>query len=879
MTRSSTAAIPPSISVSPKKNLHWLTVAPQQDAGIPDAFRRGVGDGLLALDCVQLAHFDQAPVVYWRDFARLYLTRVRTQASLEAVTLTDDDCATLLSDLPAMFGAEYVDVDCLKTLWQAMAAALQAQITASNLTLEQYFEQQHAQIQILGKVCFHLAENKRNPDYPFAFLATYAHRLSETGTVKHLPLGRALHDYQDQTTVLLDLLEPIERAANDSPTLRRMVDDQSIFQPQTWNTRQAYGFLKDVAHFEAQGIAVKTPDWWSKRSRPQMQVLIGETRPSSVGFGALLDVDAGLWLDDEAINAHDIQDLLTQSDNLVFFKGKWVEVNHDKLKTMLGHWQQLQAHVRDGVSFGDAMRLMSGMNVGDPDSVTVDSVTRTISGKWLQQTLRDLRTPQADTQMNTALSTHLQATLRPYQQKGVAWLYMLHRLQLGAILADDMGLGKTLQVIALLVLLQQQAPAHSSALLVVPASLLGNWQAELTRFAPQLGYYLAHPSGNGLDAPTTPQNIVITTYGMVPRLTWLTERTWDLIIIDEAQAIKNPTTKQTLAVKKLRGTHRLALTGTPVENKLSDLWSLFDFVSPGLLGSAKQFESFMKHTDAQGHAPYAALRHLTQPYILRRLKTDKSIISDLPDKTELKAYCSLTKAQAALYTQAVRKMAEEIENTDSIQRKGLILSYLMRFKQICNHPAQWLKDKDFAASKSGKFARLHELAEVIAAKQEKMLVFTQFQEMTEPLAAFLATIFNREGLVLHGATPVGKRQGMVKEFQADDGPPFFVLSLKAGGTGLNLTAASHVVHFDRWWNPAMENQATDRAFRIGQKRNVLVHKFICKGTLEEKIDAMLEDKRALSEAVIDDSGGVNLTELSNKELLAMVALDINAATV
>ncbi|MFH1158291.1 MAG: DEAD/DEAH box helicase, partial [Pseudomonadota bacterium] len=312
-------------------------------------------------------------------------------------------------------------------------------------------------------------------------------------------------------------------------------------------------------------------------------------------------------------------------------------------------------------------------------------------------------------------------------------------------------------------------------------------------------------------------------------------------------------------------------------NRLSDLWSLFDFASPGLLGSAKEFDRFMKRKDERGNPPHAVLRALTRPYILRRLKTDKSIISDLPDKTEMKTYCQLTKAQTALYEQAVEKLALDLKSSDGIQRRGIILSYLMRFKQICNHPSQWVKDSGFAPQDSGKFLRLRDICEVIAEKQEKALVFTQFREMTEPLAAFLRGIFGREGLILHGETPVGKRPGMVAEFQRDEGPPFFVLSLKAGGIGLNLTAASHVIHFDRWWNPAVENQATDRAFRIGQKRNVLVHKFICRGTLEERIDEMIESKRALSGMVMEDAGGALLTEMSDKELLKLVALDIRSA--
>jgi non-specific serine/threonine protein kinase len=392
---------------------------------------------------------------------------------------------------------------------------------------------------------------------------------------------------------------------------------------------------------------------------------------------------------------------------------------------------------------------------------------------------------------------------------------------------------------------------------------------------------VAHPSSmspSELRAVTpelvASQDLVITSYGALLRHPWLSSTTWRIAVLDEAQAIKNPGAKQTRAVKKLNAGTRIALTGTPVENGLGDLWSIFDFTNPGLLGSAKAFASYVKRLSQQGD--FGALRTLVKPYILRRLKTDKTVIADLPDKTEVKAYCSLSPTQAALYQKAVADLATALDDAEGLSRKGTVLAFLMRFKQICNHPSQWLGDAAWAEGGSGKFARLREIAEVIAAKQEKMLVFTQFREAAQPLAAFLGGIFGREGLVLHGGTPVAARKELVRRFQEDELIPFFVLSLKAGGSGLNLTAASHVVHFDRWWNPAVENQATDRAFRIGQSRNVLVQKFICRGTVEDNIDQLIESKQDL---VKDLFGGaeVRLTELSDQELLNLVRLDIQSA--
>ena len=363
---------------------------------------------------------------------------------------------------------------------------------------------------------------------------------------------------------------------------------------------------------------------------------------------------------------------------------------------------------------------------------------------------------------------------------------------------------------------------------------------------------------------------------MLTRQTWLRQRRWRLAILDEAQAIKNAGTRQARAAKELRAAGRIALTGTPVENRLSDLWSLFDFLNPGLLGSAKAFARFVKKMQEQAEPSYQPLRTLVGPYILRRLKTDKRVIADLPDKTEVKAYCGLSRQQAALYEQTVRDLKERLETADGIQRRGLVLAQLMRLKQICNHPAQLLGHGDYDPKHSGKFKRLAELCEELAQRQEKALVFTQFREIAEPLAAFLEGIFGRPGLVLHGGTAVGQTPRAGREVPARERTAVLRALCQGRRHGLNLTAASQVIHFDRWWNPAVEDQATDRAFRIGQKRNVLVHKFVCRGTVEERIDALIAGKTDLVRDVVE-GGERLLTEMANDELLEFVALDVHKA--
>jgi hypothetical protein len=875
--------------------------APLLDAGLRErlqqAFDRGSGHGLLLLGADEAGTALPPVASYWREFGARYVAALCTQQNGEGprqkvrvAAAPDEELERIVLAAPPMTGGEYLTAAVLRSLWQDLDLAFAIELSESKCDVQDFLKRRNPAWNLVGRVHFNLAENRKDADAPFAFLATYTTRLSAQARAQHLPLGQALREYAGAANKdrLLSLLVPVQRASETCPWLKAMVDAGEIFHPLRWTPREALQLLRDVPHLEAAGVVVRMPAAWrgNRPPRPRVTGAVGGKPPSGLGQDALLDFRMEVTLEGERLTASEISDLLAKSEGLALVRGRWIEVDREHLGRMIERFHELERTAgENGLAFGEAMRLLAGANVAAGDEgVSPDTDwTQVVAGPWLADTLKGLRSPQGLAQVDPGDA--LKGALRPYQQVGVRWLYLLAKLGLGACLADDMGLGKTIQVLSLLLVLKRQADAKPGpSLLVAPASLLANWAAEIERFAPGLKPLIAHPSVLPAAefkalAPERLEefDLVITTYGSLVRVPWIAEVPWRLVVLDEAQAIKNPDAKQTRTVKTLKAGARVALTGTPVENRLGDLWSIFDFVNPGLLGSSKEFTSFVKRLASGPHGSYGPLRELVQPYILRRLKTDKTVIADLPDKTEIKAFCSLSRQQAALYEQAVKELGEQLAAATGIRRKGLVLSFLMRFKQICNHPSQWLGDGAWSDGDSGKWARLRDIAEVVAARQEKMLVFTQFREVTGPLAGFLGSVFERPGLVLHGETEVKKRKDLVRRFQEDEAVGFFVLSLKAGGSGLNLTAASHVVHFDRWWNPAVENQATDRAFRIGQTKNVLVHKFVCRGTVEEKIDQLIESKRQLSEELLEGGADLLLTELKDDELLKLVALDINKA--
>ena len=867
-----------------------------------DSLANSPAELLLSLATEHLHAAIPADLAFLRDQARDYLTTLCYLTAADCHEFPEiplpspEQFAFAAMKCPPLTGSEYVNAATLTLWWTQLDAHLRTLVRQTTGGVTAFLHLRNPAWRTVGRVTFHLAENKKDPDHPFAFMATYTHRLSTSGRPQHLPLARALQEYAGagNRNALLKLLVPVDEAARKSDLVKSLLDSGEIYRAVAWPVARALSFLQQAAAMEEAGLVVRMPELWKSRrpARPMVSVKIGEHRKAGMNADTLLDFDLSVTLNGESLTPEELQGLLASDAGLVRIREQWVELDRQKLQAALDHWKTIQQHAAaNGISFQEAIKMLAGANVDAQSDANDNQTSEWVglsAGQWLEGALRRLRTPDLSAQSQHSA---LQGKLRTYQQSGVEWLRFVTQLGLGACLADDMGLGKTIQVITLLLHCKDQRPTLNRArasLLVAPASLLGNWQSEIARFAPTLRVLVLHGSEMPLqrqkDLAQSPASaleeidLLITTYGTLTRAPWLTQHTWQLAILDEAQAIKNASTRQAQAACKIQAAARIAMTGTPVENRLSDLWSLFDFLNPGLLGSAKAFAIFTKSLQSQQSPNYRPLRSLIRPYILRRLKTDKSIIADLPEKTELKAWCMLSKPQVILYQQAVAELENTLQGTDGIQRRGLILATLLKLKQVCNHPSQWLGDGQYRHEDSGKFARLRELCEELSQRQQKVLVFSQFREIIPPLMELLQAVFGRPGLTLSGQTAVAQRRKLVEEFAREDGPPFFILSLKAGGTGLNLTSASTVIHFDRWWNPAVENQATDRAFRIGQKQNVLVHKFVCRGTVEEKIDALIEEKVGLSNELLDQDAQQKLTEMSNKELLGFLSLDLSKAT-
>ncbi|MEH1982136.1 MAG: DEAD/DEAH box helicase [Nostoc sp.] len=774
--------------------------------------------------------------------------------------------------------ADAIEVERLEAALKAWTMPLQSQLT----------------LKTLFRTCFQLrSPESGETDWTLAYFLQAADDpefLVDAATIWNNPVERLVYQNrtidQPQETFLrgLGVASRLYPAMSGDKAQSAYAPSLETEYPQSSRITpiQAYEFIKAVAwRLEDSGLGVILPpslanrEGWANRLGLKITAETPKGKQGRLGLQSLLNFQWQLAIGGQTISKAEFDKLVALNSPLVEINGEWVELRPQDIKTAQTFFTTRKDQM--ALSLEDALRL----STGDTQAIEKLPVVSFDASGALQELIGALNNNQAIAPLPTPAG--FKGQLRPYQERGAAWLSFLERWGLGACLADDMGLGKTVQFIAFLLHLKEQDALENPTLLVCPTSVLGNWEREVNKFAPSLKILQYHgdkrPKGKAFLEAVKKHDLIVTSYSLLHRdIKSLQSVSWQIIVLDEAQNVKNPEAKQSKAVRQLEATFRIALTGTPVENRLQELWSILDFLNPGYLGNKQFFQRrFAMPIEKYGDtASLTQLRSLVQPFILRRLKSDRDIIQDLPDKQEMTVFCGLTGEQAALYQQIVEQSLVEIESAEGLQRRGMILALLIKLKQICNHPAQYLKQATLEPHNSAKLLRLEEMLEEVLAEGDRALIFTQFAEWGKLLKPYLEKQLGREIFFLYGSTTKKQREEMIDRFQHDpQGPPIMILSLKAGGVGLNLTRANHVFHFDRWWNPAVENQATDRVFRIGQTRNVQVHKFVCTGTLEEKIHDMIESKKQLAEQVVG-AGEEWLTEMDTDQLRNLLLLDRSA---
>ena len=684
---------------------------------------------------------------------------------------------------------------------------------------------------------------------------------------------KAFYQKMFGTSVDHFLLLQIGYACRLYPPIEKVLNDQLSSSLIEITKDDAYQFLKEDAWtLHACGYRIIVPSWWSHKGRSKAKIKLNASQKKDdnlkldapkayFDYKSLVGFDYSYSIGGQTVSASEWNELLKAKTDLVFFKGQWIEINPEEMKKMQSLIESSERDRKEG-NIRDLIDMAA--NEGN-FSVEMDNALEDMMQKLKnKEKLESISTPK-----------ELSATLRPYQTRGLSWLSYLKSIGINPCLADDMGLGKTMQIIALLL----SRPSDTPALLVAPTSVIGNWDREIKKFAPSINIFIYHGSQRkdmSFHKAIDEKQIVITSFGLLRRDKAVFQGyKWSRIIVDEAQNIKNPTSSQTKALCSLKSDSRIALTGTPIENRLLDLWSIFNFLNPNYLGAKNYFrKNFELPIQKENNEVQTKiLKKMVEPFILRRVKTDKNIIKDLPEKVEQKVYCQLTKEQASIYQSIVDETTGKLETASSKEKTAIFVTSLLRLKQICNHPTQALQDgSEFCASRSIKLERLVDMAKEIMANGESLLIFSQFKEICDAINKLLKTKFGLNTFYIHGGTSRNNREKMIEEFQNPDFPPsIFVLSLKAGGVGITLTKANHVIHFDRWWNPAVENQATDRAYRIGQKKTVFAHKYITLGTIEEKIDLMLSDKQKMSDMIVgsDESW---LSKLDTSSFLELIKL-------
>lgn len=703
---------------------------------------------------------------------------------------------------------------------------------------------------IANQLYFFLSDVPDNPEYPFAFLAMVP--TLKNGQWQWLSVFQALKKLRQFSYSYLDISDRIEtmldQAAHESEFIRHLIQTRLILQPVRLTDEEALAFMQDIFKFEQLGIVCMLPEWMNNKSVKLQFIWSAEDEQGLITSEALLSYVPEMMYHGQPITEQEAQELLKRDEGYQKLNGKWVNASHTQLKSLLERFQKLRAS-------GQSLSTLFAMQREGESEDDVPELEISYED-WISQRC-GLNKPI----LSNPLPPGFESILRPYQKQAFSWLDRMQQHQLGVILADDMGLGKTVEILSEIENLRNHG--QKKILIVVPATLVGNWIAEIRKFAPWMTYTVL----DGKNEPPAGQvNSLITlvTYQKCLKSEYVQTVHWDCIILDEAQAIKNPQAQQTKKVKSLEADFKVALTGTPIENNLGELWSIFDFINPGLLGTRDEFGYFKSNEDGLDQ-----LKQIIAPFVMRRMKTDRTIISDLPEKNEIEVHVDLSKEQIVLYRKEVAKLEQELKEAEPGKAKFLILAEITKLKQICNHPAQYQKIGEYSISRSGKFGALRDIAQTIAENKQKVIVFTQFAQIIPALVKLLEKEFKQSGASIDGSTSTKARMKIVEDFQ-NGKLPFLVLSLKTAGVGLNLTAAQNVIHFDRWWNPAVENQASDRAFRIGQKSDVTIYKFVSTNTIEEVISTMLRQKQDLADQVINDLDAEKLTELSADELLRAI---------
>lgn len=773
----------------------------------------------------------------------------------QSVQLCEQVTNLIVKSVPYAIGSEYVSNQWVDRIVALLNRAYISSCSLSGVKPSEFIASKRKETGIPSRIYFHLVENKQRDQYPFAFLATYTTLIN--GGVSHAPLKNALSELHGKPYELDNLIKNIHAVANVSAFVKHLLETGDIFYPIKFTNDEAYRFLKEVSLYEKYGIICRIPQWYNSRDNV-IRVNFDEKKQVQPVFFSRFTINKfapEMVYQGVRITVEEARALLSKKEGLEQLKGRWVEVNHQQLLELLNDYESL---VNDGTSLIDIIKNRSGLGLGvqKKQNVAIEFSREDFVAEFIKRAVA--------TYTSVPVPKPFDSILRQYQSEAFSWLYALKQLGMGACLADDMGLGKTIEVLSFLKQLQLEGAKR--VLVIVPATLVDNWKHEIAKFAPEIGTFVLRGS-NQKNAESDGSFLTICTYQMAVRSDYIEQVDWDAVVLDEAQAIKNYYTAQAQKVKMLKSNMRIVMTGTPIENNLLELWSIFDFVNPGLLGTRQEFLALHSRLLSNPEG-YKDIKTLINPFVLRRVKTDKRIISDLPEKNEIDVAITLTKQQIVLYKKVVEGMNAAVRRLNSRRDERIIvLTSLMKLKQVCNHPSQYYGDDNYDLSLSGKFIELKHICETISEKDERVIVFTQFREIIPALVSLLEGVFGAKGLSIDGNTAMKNRDEYVQAFQTGRFP-FMVLSLKTGGVGLNLTAAQNVIHFDRWWNPAVENQATDRAYRIGQSKNVTVYKLIAANTIEERIAQMLAAKQSLSDQIINDLDDNVLRKLSTEEMLA-----------